>query len=780
MNLIINVNRSLAVIISILLVAISGYGLKFLYSTTDYKAYFTKDNRELQYYEKMQDEFTKNETIFAVLSPKDGSIFTPKNLSVIENFVEKSWYIPYSTRVDAITNFQYTSADGDDLSVEPLIENAKSFTEQKILEVREIALNDARLKNRLVNEDGSVAGILITIQLPGKDESELQAVMNHVNEIKNEVETTTDFAVYLTGIIPQSSAFIEVPIKESSTLVPLMFLLIFIATGMFLRSIIGFMSTIIIVLFSLVSGLGMAGWFNIGLTAASIVSIYIILMIAVANCVHVIVSTQMYFTSNNSKNEAIKLALENNISPIFFTSLTTAIGFLSLNFSNSPPYQDLGNIVAMGVCFALFYALVLLPAILKFCLRKPSTRFNQDKMSRFWHSVANFVINRHKQLLASWIVLTIMMVFFITTLTVNDRYIEWFDETIELRLDSDFIDKKLPVLYTLEFSLPSGSSGGIADPAYLNHLAVFSDWLYEQPEINNVTSLLDIIKQINKTMNNDDETYYAIPADKTLIAQYLLLYELSLPYGLDLTTIVDIDKSKTRVVASLPSIGSRDILKLEDRANKWIKENLPSNMHTIATGYPSMYAHLGIKTTIGSIEGAIFALLLISGVLIFVLKSWQLGLISIVPNIVPAVIAFGVWAMAVSEVGLALATVMSMALGIMVDDTVHFLWKYRYAKQQMSLSNEDSIRYAFSNVGRALWTTSFVLVVGFLVLATSSFSSNSDKAILTSLTLVIALLVDFLFLPALLMVFDKKKAHVQTQNDIKQDGKLQHINSLTT
>jgi len=257
-------------------------------------------------------------------------------------------------------------------------------------------------------------------------------------------------------------------------------------------------------------------------------------------------------------------------------------------------------------------------------------------------------------------------------------------------------------------------------------------------------------------MHGDDPTWYKLPDNQELAAQYLLLYEMSLPYGLDLNNQLNVDKSSTRVVVTLKNQTSNEQLIIEERITAWFVENAPQYKATLAS--PTlMFAHIGQRNIISMITGTIIALLLISLVLGFALRSVRFGLISLLPNILPATVAFGVWGLLVGQIGLGLSIVASMTLGIVVDDTVHFLSKYLHARRNKGADTRAAVQYAFSSVGRALWITTFVLVCGFMVLAQSTFKVNAEMGLMTAITILIALIVDFLFLPPLLMMLDNEK-----------------------
>ncbi|MGB1800287.1 MAG: efflux RND transporter permease subunit, partial [Gammaproteobacteria bacterium] len=296
----------------------------------------------------------------------------------------------------------------------------------------------------------------------------------------------------------------------------------------------------------------------------------------------------------------------------------------------------------------------------------------------------------------------------------------------------------------------------INEPAFLREIEAFANWYREQPETLHVNIYTDIIKRLNKNMHADDQSYYKIPDDRNLAAQYLLLYEMSLPYGLDLNNQINIDKSATRMTATLKTISSNNLIDLEKRAQSWLKNNTQHIAQADGSGTSIMFANIGKRNISSMLIGTTTALILISIILIFALRSLKIGVISLVPNLVPAAMGFGLWGLLVGEVGLSLSVVASMSLGIVVDDSVHFLSKYLRARREKGLNSKDAVRYAFTTVGRALIVTSIVLVVGFLILATSSFELNAGMGLLTAIVIAFALIADFLLLPAILMKTEDK------------------------
>jgi predicted RND superfamily exporter protein len=231
---------------------------------------------------------------------------------------------------------------------------------------------------------------------------------------------------------------------------------------------------------------------------------------------------------------------------------------------------------------------------------------------------------------------------------------------------------------------------------------------------------------------------------------------MSLPYGLDLNNQINIDKSATRIAVTLKTLSTNELLALEERAQQWLKKNGLPAMQVPGASTSLMFANIGSRNIQSMLFGAALALILISIILIFALRSLKFGLISLIPNLVPTLMAFGLWGLLVGQVGLGLSVVAGLTIGIVVDDTIHYLSKYLRARREKGLDPEDAVRYAFHSVGLALWVTSLALVAGFAILSQSHFYLNSTMGIMTAVTIAFALMTDFLFLPPLLMKIEKK------------------------
>lgn len=739
---------------TVLLVVIATIGGKNLYFRGDYNIFFDGTNKQLLAFDEIQTTFAKTDNLAIVVAPANNDVFTPEILQLIQSLTVDSWQVPYSSRVDSIANYQHTEAFEDDLLVEDLLYEDYELTPERIAKVKSIALSEPVLKSALISEKGDVTVVNITVQLPEIDKTaEVQEVMSHISAmLERYQEKYPNVEFHKAGIIAMNYAFMTAAQEDSSTLVPTMLLVILVFLTIMLRSFLSVVATLIVIIGSVMATMGLSGWAGMFLSTATVNVPTLVMTLAVADCVHVITTMRHSMQNGFSKAHSIERSISLNFMPILITSVTTAIGFLMMNMSDSPVLRDFGNLSALGVMIACFLSVTLLPALLKLLpinVKKTPSNGKSDFMDK----LGDFVVTHRKALLPASVLVIAVSASLIPLNRVNDESVKYFDNRSDFRQAADFMEARISGMTNISIAIKTNESQGIADPVFLNAIGGFTDWLRIQPETDHVATLADVYKRLNKNMHGDDESYYALPQNRELAAQYLLLYEMSLPYGLDLNNQINVDKSSIKMVLTVDNLGSVELVDLENRIYAWFADNAPQ-YEVVASSPSLMFAHIGETNMASMLSTLPITLVLISALLIFALRSLKLGLISLVPNIAPAVIGFGLWALISGEINLGLSVVVTLTLGIVVDDAVHFLSKYQRARKEGQTA-EQAVRYAFHTVGRALWITTVVLVAGFSVLAMSSFRLNADMGQLSAIVIFIALVVDFLFLPTLLMLFDK-------------------------
>ena len=728
-------------------------GAQFLTVSNDYRILFSDDNPQLMAFDALEATYTESYNLLIAVAVQEGSVFEPATLDAVESLTEAVWQLPYSSRVTSLTNYSHSEADGDDLIVAPLVEDALSMDDAALERVEAIALGDADIAGRLVSRDGRVASVVVDFVLADNPDQQVIEITATLQGILDEARTAhPGLGYYTTGFVVQNQAFSEATQDDLETLLPIVFVVIVGLSAILLRSIAGTVAIVAIVMFAVNSTMGSAGWSGVLISPTNSGIPVIVMVIAIADSIHIISNVLQGLQRGLDKHAAILESMRINAYPVFLTSLTTAIGFLTLNTSDSPPFHVLGNWVAFGVLCAFVYSMTFLPALLSVLpLRSAGA---QPRSSALMEGFAEFVVTRHKQLF--WVVALAAAVLItgVPRIELGDNLVEFFDERYEFRRDADFITKNLTGLDKLEYSLQSGREGGITDPAYLQKVEAFAEWYRTQPGVTHVQAFSDIMKRLNKNMHGDDPAFEHLPEDAALAAQYLLLYELSIPFGSDLNDRIDVAKSATRMSVTIENASSRDLRDLDARAQAWLEAESPG-LAGEASGISMIFAHMSDRNVSSMMVGIIGAMILISVLLIAVFRSVRIGLISLLPNFVPALMSFGLWGHLVGQIGLVSTVVIAISFGIVVDDTIHFLSKYLKARREGEAA-PDSVRYAFRTTGQALWVTTAVLVAGFLVFTASGFQLSWVLGLMVAITVSFALAADFLLLPALLMFADRK------------------------
>ncbi len=750
-------HRFLTIVLTLLVVGFIASHARNLDFATNYRVFFSGENPDLVTFEEFQKVYTKNDNFLFVIQHKQPRKFDNQLAEVAERITEEGWKIPYSIRVDSIPNFQYTWADGDDLTVEDLIKNSPSLSPQELDRRVDTALAEPLLKNNLISADADTTGINVILQYPEKDLVEVPTAAAAARAIVAEIEKDyPDIKIVLSGLSMMNNSFAESALKDMGTLVPIMYLVLIIVTLIALRSVTATIATLIVIVLSSVVSVGSGGIMHVLLTPISLSAPTIVLTLAIADSIHVLVSMRELMATGMEKSKALVEAIRINFLAISITSLTTIVGFMALNFSDSPPFHHLGNMTAAGIAAAWVLSVTILPATVSLLPMKVKVITEAATKGNAYTKLANFVIANPLKILLGTGTFAVVFSFLAFTNQLNDVWTKYFDESIQFRTDTDFAIKHLGSLYPVEFSVDADRPGGISDPEYLAKLDEFVTWLRAQPDVNHVYAITDIFKRLNKNMHADNPEFYKLPDDAELSAQYLLLYELSLPYGLDLNDRINIDKSATRVTATLGDVSTARTRDFIDQSAQWLRDNTPEHMWTNPTGATQMFSYIAKRNIESMLKGNAIAIILIALIMILALRSFTLGVLSIIPNAVPVLVTFGIWALSVGMIGMAAAIITVTSLGIIVDDTVHLLTKYLRGRREKMLSTEDSIRYSFNTVGKAIAINTLILTAGFSILAMSSFKVNEETGILTATAVVAAIVLDFLLLPALLLVLDKK------------------------
>ncbi len=760
------------ILLTVPTILVCAAGITRIRISNDTRVFFGADNPDYQKLKALEHTYSREQSVDFLVAPRDGNIFTRETLTAVAELTEAGWQLPRSAAVHSITNYQSMRAEGDDLIVEDLVPDPNALTEAQLEGIRRKALSETGIVDLLLSRRGHVAGVYVGFVAPQDSPTPTSEIAAHARRIFDDFRTRhPDIDIYLTGSVIMDEAFAEASRRDLFTLGPIAFLVMSSLVGISLRSFYGTFSAVSVTVLSLAAAMGLVGWLGVPMNAVSVGAPVLMLTLAVADNIHLLTTMFHYLRHGYSKHAAVAKSVQVNLKAVCLTSITTVIGFLTMNFSESPPFRDLGNIVGIGVLIDMVNSILLLPAMM--AVLPVSTRLSRART--LWVNpdrLADFVIRRRKPVVYAMLAVTAVCSLGWFGITLDDNFLMYFDRSFAFRRATDFMIENLRGWDVIEYSLPSGRSGGITDPEYMATVDRFAAWYRQQPKVVHVTTLVDTFKRLNRDMNGGDERFFRLPEQSDLAAQYLLFYELSLPFGHDLNNVIDVDRAASRFTVTFESMSAAELRAMDEAAGRWLAENAPAHMVTAGTGLSLAWAHITERNIRSMLLASLGEILTISCIMVFVLRSLKFVVLFLIPNLMPPFLAFGIWGMTRGQVGLALSVVLSMTLGIIVDDTIHFFIKYFQARKVDGLTPEEAVRSAFHTVGSAIGITTVVLVAGFAVMAVSPYRLSEEMGLMCAMVIGLALLVDFFLSPTLLMRFDRGDGKLAAVREPQMDRQV--------
>ena len=747
--------RPLCIIISILILAGLAQGLSKINFNPDINAFFPENDTLTTSHLSIEDTYSSMDNAVIGIGVKEGTVFTNEVLSLIEDLTEKAWKTPHSLRVDSLSNYSYVSADGDDLYIEPFLEGSSTY-DLKTLKEKELIIEEEELAyGAIISKDKKTSLINIVFDPPRKDiEAEYQESLNYVLGFLEEARKNhPEVDLIISGIVYMEYQSPMLLKAQMPKLMPTAILVILLTLFLLLRSLVAVAGSFLVILMSVVSAMGSIGFMSGDIAQPFIMVPILIATLAVADCVHLFTLYFQNLDSSRKSKEAMLESLKLNLQPLFLTSLTTAIGFLSLNLAPVEPLRGIGNGVAVGVFLAFIFTVLLLAPIVSYFNVKQSKNINFQK--NIARKLGRFSIKNYKRLLVIVPVISCFLMAFIPLNKTNDNPLEFYSERYTTSAaDSKWISQRIGGTFPVSYEL--NSQGIVSDPEFLREVDKFSEWLASNKEVLHVSSLSKIMKNLNKTLHGKQEEWNIIPTEPDLSAQYLFFYEMSLPYGLDLTNSISQNKESIKLVASLKELGSLEYREFAKKVENYASQNMPEDMVSIGTGTRPIFAFMSNMLITQLTYALGIGIVLITATIILFFRSLRYGMLTSVTNLLPIGVAFGIWAIVSGEISMLVGIGMGTTLGIIVDFTVHFLSKYLHARRQKNLSAEEAVEYAFETVGFALIITSFSLILGFLVLLQAFFIPIHGFVLFSSIAFLSALIIDLLLFPALLITWDKR------------------------
>ncbi len=720
--------------------------------------FFDKKSKSYLAFQEWKKQFGSDQVVIVAFGDKD--IFTPDNLKLIAHLSNEFSSLKYVDRVRSLTTVNDIVGEKNDFIVRPLVEKVPHSEEElKLLKKRTLS-NPLYVKN-LISPDGTTTAIIVELEdsPSGTDVYKKEVVENIQKILKEKFPKNKKY--YISGFTAIEYFYASYMRKDLQKFLPFIFIIIIVILIFSFRSILGVILPLLTIITSLIWT--MAFLYFCGFTINNVTTIIppIMLAVAVADSIHLVAEAVYKRGKYNSGDGELISVIKELFVPCLFTSLTTAAGFFSLVMSRIPPVRELGIVAAVGVVFAFFITFTFLPALIKqFHLFGGRPRFstggnekirnNFSILNGFLRGLGDFN-EQHKRLILGVVVLICgFSVWGMLKIKAETSVIEYFKKNSPIYQATTFVEENLSGVHFLNVSLESEREDYFKEPLALKKIEQLKRFLLSIPEVDKVTSVVDYIKEINKSFHNEDKKFYKIPDSKKLVAQYVLLYGAS-----DLDRFVDSSWSWTTVRVRLKEHSTVKLKYIIKQINRYLKEHYSQDVNAQVVGQTVLEVETNNAVTRGQVQSLAMAVVIIFGMMFFVFKSFGVGMVSLVPNLLPLLINFGIMGWFSIRLDSATSMISAIAIGIIVDDTIHFL---HYFGENVRRGKDyiETMYETLSFKGRPIILTSVILCAGFGVVMFSEFVPTMYFGILCTLLIFNALWADLVVLPAVILQIKPK------------------------
>jgi predicted RND superfamily exporter protein len=790
-----------AILLMVIALAINLPKITFDTST---EGFLYEDDPQILAYNDFRNQFGRDEKIIIAIKTKD--VFDPsflKTLFELHNDIEEN--VPFIKEVNSLKNARKTTGNEDALIVEDLFEEGIPVDAGQLQEIKQFALSNPIYENLYLSEDATFTTIMITTQtytsigVAAESESDMlesgfddyayddvddiglsedgfEASDSEGLEFINVLETnqlitavedilkkyqSDDIKIYIAGSPIVTKNLQASLISDMSTFILYVILTIAFLLMVMFKRLSGIFIPLFIVVLTLLSTVGSMAFAGVPITAMTQILPSLLLAVGVGASVHLLAMFYKKYDEVKDKKAAIAYALGHSGLAILMTSVTTAASLAAFSFSDIAPVAYLGMFSALGVGYLLILTLVFLPALISLLPIKTKQHTVDEKpmlLDRFVHNLGVFSITYPKAIVSVAGLIIVVSITLASTMQFSHNPLHWFAADNEVRINTETIDRELKGSISIEVILDTKKENGVYEPEFLNTIEKVTQEIYtykgENYFIGKIISINDVIKEINKALNENKQSEYRIPQDKDLIAQEFLLFENS--GSDDLEEIVDSQFSKTRLSIKAPWVDSVEYVQLMDDLEILLNDAFKGTASVSITGTLPILSDTITKSIKSSIESYIIAFGVIAILMIILLGSFKLGLLSMFPNLTPIMI--GIAFMVVFDMPLDMFTILigAIAIGMVVDDTIHFMHNFsRYYSQTNDV--DEAIMLTINSTGRAIFITSIVLSSGFFVFMFASMTNLFNFGLITGVIVLVAMASDLILVGAMMKLVIKSE-----------------------
>lgn len=730
-------------------------GMGRLTADFTYRAFFLPDDPALIEYDKFERRFGNDDAaVIGIHSPS--GIFDAESMEIVRALTDKLWQVTDIIRVDSLTNFNWVHAEGDDILVEPLIPADVELTDELLAHRKAVALAHEVLPDYMISRDGKTT-MLFAVLKPGFEHApDDSRIAGEIDKLIEEF-SVGDHRFFHSGNPAMGRAFRDAAIVDMETLIPIVLILTVVMIYLMLRSFTGIFLSLTVVVLSIVGTLGTAGLIGIKMTNVTTMLPQILIAIGIADSVHVLASFYLALRNGTPRREAAIYALTKNFQATIMTTVTTAGGFFSFMTATLQPLKDIGMLGGIGAIVAWIVTYLVLGGMMFLLPLKPGdgATANHRQRQRLAARLSGWIEGNTKPIVAIFALFAIGSAFLSTRLDVNSDPFKYFAADYPIRVANDFLEANIGAARGIELVIDAGSEEGIKNPAFLKKVETLQAELDKMPGVTRTLSIVDILKQTNRSLHGDDPNEYRLVDDADTIAQELFLYTMSLPQGMDINDRVTLKNDAVRLTVLWTITSSSEAVLQAEAA---VAKAHALGLDAVYTGKTMLWQGMNGKVVFSFLSSIGLALALITTMLIVYFRSFGIGIIALIPNVVP--LFFGgaiLWLLGKTlDVGTVMAY--SVCLGIAVDDTIHVLANYYRLTKQEGKSPRDAIEELLNYTGGALLATTAILVCAFGTFMFATFQPNLYFGVLTAGILSIALVTTLTYLPASLLLADRKDA----------------------
>ncbi len=740
-------HRRLVLLLFFLLTLLFARGIPRLYIDNSLEGLFLESDPDLGVLNATVQEYGTE--LGMVVAFRPGEVFRNEFLHLADRLTREILQVEGVDDVYSVTRMDHIEAEGAEIRVCPLVPDLPASPE-KMREARKNALEDPFVTGQILSEDGSTAALVIQFTHNIGDVNKTLAAVDDIQGILRE-QVGSSCEYHVSGLVAITAFMNRYCLMDLVTFLPVGIAIVFVILLAVFRTLAAVLTTLGAILLSVVWTLGLMGLMNVPITVTTTMLPVLILVIGVSDAVHLITQYYEGIAGGRQREDALKNAVYKVGTPCFLTSVTTAMGFSSLLLSNLRPVRDFGLYAALGIFFAFLIFIFLVPVFLSF-LAPPRSgaveRLRAGRTTRVMERIAALTERHPWPVLFLSVGIIGLAAFGIVRIRVDTNYYEYFYESDPIVRSIRFIDRNLTGIEPLRILLHTQEPDGVKDPAFLEKVDALESYLQAYPEVSRVFGLPDPLRRMNRLLNEDRPEYEVLPGSREAAAQYLLL--LSLAGGDEmLGFLTNADYSSVQVVAMLRLVGTTREGEILRELRQYLKERFSPEVSFELTDAAVLNPTLAHHLVNSQFKTFFLAFMLIFGAMTFLFRSVRVGLLTIVPNVLPVLVTAGLMGFAGITLNVVTVMVASIAIGIAVDDTIHILTRYRIERLE-TRDPSEAMRHTLASSGRAVVFTSVVFTAGFMITFFSRFKLPCHFGILCASIMVGALVADLLLLPALL------------------------------